>query len=329
MTAAFDPRPLALYTDTDGLDITPGVDVLKAAGFRVEQAEVADEGELARLVNELQPTALLATYAPVTAAVLAAAPSIRLVSVCSVGFDRVDVAAAGVAGVWVANVPAAATEEVATHALAMALALVRRLPFLDRSVRSGEWQHDVAGAPRRLSESTLGVLGLGRIGRRLAELSRGVFGRVLGYDPYLPVADHPRGVEQAGFDRCLAESDVLSLHLPLNDETAHVIDAGALASVRPGAFLVNVSRGGLIDERALIEALDGGRLAGAGLDVTWPEPPPRDSPLRSHPRVLLTPHSGFHSDSTTEAYLLAQAGNVAEWARSGRPTSPVNEPAST
>jgi D-3-phosphoglycerate dehydrogenase len=326
VTARDGAAPLALYADTDGLDVGIGAEMLERAGFRVEVAEVATEPELVALAGDLRPRALLATYAPIGAATFAAAPSIRIVSICAVGFDRMDVEAATAAGVWVANVPAAATEEVATHAFAMALALVRRLPFLDRSVRGGAWAHDAAGTPGRLSEMTLGVVGLGRIGRRLVELAGGTFGRVLGHDPFLPAGAAPAGVELSGLEHCLAESDVVSLHLPLSEATAGIIDAVALARMRKSAFLVNVSRGGLVDEAALLEALDGGRLAGAALDVASQEPPPPDSPLRTHPRLLLTPHSAFHSDGTTRAYLVAQAENVVAWARTGTPVSPVNRP---
>lgn len=319
-------RPLALYADPEADELATGSPVLERAGLAVEACESCSAEELLARVAELQPVALLVTYAGVGQRMLAAAPSIRIVSCSSVGYDHVDVTAATSAGVWVANVPDAATDEVATHALAMALALERQLPFLDRDVRDGGWAYDAAGVPRRLSELTLGVVGMGRIGRRLAQLGSGLFAEVIGHDPLVDANRWPDGVRRESLEQCLSDSDVVSLHTPLTDTNVHLINADTLAAMRPGACLVNVSRGGLIDQPALLAALDEGRLAGAALDVTDPEPPARTDPIRHHPRVLVTPHSAFHSAAAAEAYVLRQAENVVAWYRAGRPTTPVNEP---
>jgi D-3-phosphoglycerate dehydrogenase len=258
--------------------------------------------------------------------VLAAAPAIRVVSCCAVGFDSVDVAAAGSRGVWICNVPDAATEEVAVHALAMALALVRRLPFLDRHVRDGGWAYDAGGQAALPGELTFGIIGLGRIGRRLADLASGLFGEVVGYDPLLRYEQWPRGVRRLDLDQCLAASNVVSLHTPLTDTTDHLIDAGALQLLPNDALLVNVSRGRLIDEAALLDALDRGRLGGAALDVTDPEPPAAGGHLRMHPRVMLTPHAAFFSAATPDRYLIHQAENVVAWKRGQVPRGAVNRP---
>jgi phosphoglycerate dehydrogenase-like enzyme len=318
--------PVALYSDPEGVEMTEAVALLRDAGFEVLVQDLRSEAELIDRVAATQPAALLVTYLPVTEAVLSAGGSLGIVSCSSVGFDHVDLAAAERHGVWVSNVPDAATEEVASSALAMALALVRHVPFLDRHVRQGGWQYDATGMPRRLSEVTLGVVGVGRIGQRLAGLAAGVFGRVVGCDPFVDGAEWPAEVPRVELDRCLRESHVISLHLPLTPQTRGMIDAGALARMRPGAFLVNVSRGGLIDEGALLAALDSGHLAGAGLDVTEPEPPPAESPIRRHPRVLITPHAAWLSEPANQAYVMRQAENVAAWRRDGRPRTPVNHP---
>jgi len=318
--------PVALYSDPEGVEMTEAVALLRDAGFRVLVEDLRSEAELIDRVAAAQPAALLVTYLPITEAVLSADASLGIVSCSSVGFDHVDLAAAERHGVWVCNVPDAATEEVASSALAMALALVRHVPFLDRHVREGGWQYDATGMPRRLSEVTLGVVGMGRIGRRLAGLAAGVFGRVVGCDPFVDGAGWPAELPRVELDRCLRESHVISLHLPLTPQTRGMIDAAALARMGPGAFLVNVSRGGLIDEEALVAALDSGHLAGAGLDVTEPEPPPAANPLRRHPRVLITPHAAWLSEPANEAYVMRQAENVAAWRRDGRPRTPVNHP---
>jgi phosphoglycerate dehydrogenase-like enzyme len=314
--------PLAVYTDVVDVDPAPGVRLLEAAGFRVRVLRTADPARIATEAPDAD--ALLIGYTRVDAALLAALPRVGIVATQSVGFDMVDVDAALARGVWVANVPAAATEEVAVHALAMTLSLLRGLPSYDRAVRAGRW--DAAELElRRPSATTLGVLGLGRIGRRLAALAGTVHGRVIGHDPALDASAWPSGVERVGLDELLAESDVLSLHLPLTDATARIIDAAAIARMRPGAMLVNVSRGGLIDARALVDALDRGRLGGAALDVLEVEPPPPGDPLLRHPRVLLSPHAAYRSEQSAHAYVLEQARNVVEWRERGRPLNPVAE----
>jgi phosphoglycerate dehydrogenase-like enzyme len=319
-------QPVALYSDPEGVEMADAVSLLRAAGFEVLVEDLRSEAELIERVADAQPAALLVTYLPVTEAVLSAGASLGIVSCSSVGFDHVDLRAAERHAVWVSNVPDAATEEVASHALAMGLALVRHLPFLDRHVRDGGWQYDATGMPRRLSELTLGVVGMGRIGRQLAGLAAGMFGRVIGCDPFVDDAAWPAAAPRVELDQCLQESHVISLHLPLSPQTRWMIDARALACMAPGAFLVNVSRGGLIDEEALLAALDSGRLAGAALDVTDPEPPPRESPLRLHPRVLITPHAAWLSKQANDAYVMRQAENVVAWREGGRPNTPVNRP---
>jgi D-3-phosphoglycerate dehydrogenase len=319
-------QPIALYTDTEGADLTSAVELLEAEGFRVVIDEIGSERELVASVAELQPSALLITYAPVGEPVFAAAPTVRVVSCCAVGFDSVDVAAADRLGVWVCNVPDAATDEVAAHALAMALALIRRLPFLDRHVRDGGWSFDAAGPALLPSELTLGIIGLGRIGCSLVRLASGLFAEVVGCDPLLRAERWPNGVKRLDLDQLLATSDVVSLHAPLTAASDRLIDARALELLPPGAMLVNVSRGRLVDQLALLDALDRGTLVGAALDVTDPEPPEIGGRLRLHPRVMLTPHAAFYSTATPDRYLVHQAENVTAWKRGEIPRGAVNRP---
>jgi phosphoglycerate dehydrogenase-like enzyme len=316
--------PLALYVDPEGMDLPIGL--LSGAGFIPRIASPRGEAELIEVVRATQPRALLVSYLPVTDAVLAAAPGLRIVSVGAVGYDCVDVDAATRRGIWVTNVPDAATDEVATHALSMALALVRHLPFLDRHVRAGGWEYDATGVPRPLGELTLGIVGLGRIGRRLAELARGLFDAVAGYDPVVQQHQWPPAVRRMELEECLRASDVLSLHVPLTADTTHLLDARTLGLLPNGAFVVNVSRGRLIDGDALLAALDSGALAGAALDVAESEPPAPDDPLRHHPRVLITPHAAFYSKRALKNYALMQAANVIAWHHEGSPNTPVNDP---
>jgi phosphoglycerate dehydrogenase-like enzyme len=316
-------RPVAVYTDWEGLDIGPGVRALEDAGWEVRTVDSTDRDAIAAAAGDA--TALCIGYALVDRALLERLDRLRIVATLSAGYDMVDVEAARERGIWVASIPDAAVEEVAAHALAMALALVRHLPWLDRGVRGGEWALDVGDPPRVPSELTFAVLGLGRIGRRAAELAAGVFGRVTGYDPYVAAERWPRRIERLDRDELVATADVLSLHLPLTDASHRIVDADLLAQMPEDAFLVNASRGALVDHVALRAALDSGRLAGAGLDVLDAEPPPPDHPLLGHPRVLLSPHAAFMSDRALEAYPRRQAENVLAWARTGRPLTPVEE----
>ena len=320
--------PLVVYTDTDDIDPTPGVDLLEAAGFRVVRLETRDADEIVAAAQDA--AVLMVGYAQVTAAMIQSMPRLRIISLLSMGYDNVDVQAATEAGVWVANIVGAATDEVAAHALGLALA-ARSVDRAARVTREGGWQ--LTNAPKATTESTLGVLGLGRIGRRFAEFAAPLFAEVLGTDPMLPDDEVTRraladaGVRRVDLDELLAASDVLSLHLPLTDETAGLVDARFLARMRPGAVLVNVSRGGLVDEEALLAALDSGHLGGAGLDVLATEPAPLDHPFRTHPNVVLTPHVAYLSSRTGRAYATSQAQNVVALFADGVPVSPVNRPA--
>jgi phosphoglycerate dehydrogenase-like enzyme len=313
-------RPLAVYADTGGAAASAGAALLEEAGFEVRVLGSVDAAAIAR--DAAGATALLVSAATVDGELLAALPELRIVAAQSVGIDHVDVAAATARGIWVSNVPAVATEEVAVHAFAMGLSLLRGLPWFDRAVRAGRW-FDVELPLRRPSEITLGVCGLGRIGARVAALGVHVYGRVIGADPL--VADPPPGVERVDLDELLRGSDVLSLHLPLTSETHHLLDAAALARMRTGAIVVNVSRGALIDPAALLAALDGGQIGGAALDVFETEPPEPGDPLVAHPRVISSPHSAYYSDRTALAYVVEQARNVVAWWEQGRPLTPVAE----
>ena len=305
---------LAVFVDVVDCDLHEGPAVLKDAGFEVRSAVAATPEQVAHAAAGA--TALLVGDSPVTADVLAA-DELRIVATVTAGTDQVDLAAARERGVWVANVPDAFTEEVAVHALAMMLSLLRQLPRYDRHVRDGGWDSLAGPRPARPSELVLGIVGLGRIGSRLAALARPLFGRLLGHDP---ASAPPVGVEAVSLERLLADSDVVSLHVPITPQTRALIGRDQIARMRPGTVLVNVSRGGLVDEAALVEALDGGRLAGAGLDVLAQEPP-ADGPLLRHPAVLLSPHAAFLSASSEREGIARQAANVAAWARTGRPLS--------
>ena len=268
---------------------------------------------------------LLTQYAPMNAKVFGARPEVRIVSRFGAGFDTVNVTDAKTHGVWVANSPDYGVGEVATHALALALSLVRHVAFYDRDIRRSNWHYTSAGALRRPAELTLGILGLGRIGKRMASISRETFREVIACDPYIPGAEFPPYVKRVDRATLFREADLVSSHVPLNDETRGIVDAPSLASMKPGSWIVNTARGGVVDIDALVEALDREHLDGAALDVLPVEPPPANHRLLSHPRVILTPHAAFYS-SEAEAELRRKAAqNLVDWATTGRPRYVVSE----
>ncbi|TFV79231.1 C-terminal binding protein [Blastococcus sp. CT_GayMR19] len=312
-----------LVTDAEyaSLDIEAGV--LRAAGHELRTARCTTAQEVVDAAGDAD--ALLVQYAPITAEVFDALPRLRLVSRYGVGVDVVDQEAARARGVWVCNVPDYGTTEVALHATALLLALLRNLGGHDREVRARRWDYQLGGPLRRPSGLTLGVIGLGRIGRMTAERAAPWFGGCVGYDPHLPDSAWPPGVERVALDEVFARSNAVTLHLPLADRTRGLVDAERLSRMPPGSYLVNTARGGLMDLDALVQALDDGRLAGVGLDVLPQEPPEWGHPLLTHPRALLTPHVGWYSEEAEAELRCKAAQNIVDWASTGRPTYPVVE----
>ncbi|MEV5832042.1 C-terminal binding protein [Nocardia sp. NPDC052112] len=313
--------PIAVYTDLDDLDPGPGIAVLETAGFEVRVLETRDPDTIAAAAADA--TALLVGYAPIDANLLARLPRVRIVSMLSHGYDTIDIDAATASGIWIATVGGIATAEVATHTWALALAAVRRLDFFTLHGRRG-WLDRPASGPRRLSEITVGLVGVGRIGAKVAELAAGSVASILGHDHSGRAM--PAGVTAASLTEVVANADLVSIHLPLDPSTARLFDADRIGRMRPGSWLINVSRGGIVDSTALADALDSGHLAGAALDVLDAEPPAAGDRLAEHPNVLLTPHVAYLSDATARDYVLTQARNVVRWYRTGRPLHPVAAP---
>jgi D-3-phosphoglycerate dehydrogenase len=312
-----------LITDFNYPDVELERGILEGAGLELVEAQCRTEEDVIEAGRGV--SALLTQYSRITASVFDALPELRLVGRYGVGYDIVDVEAARERGVWVANVPDYGTEEVAVHALTMALALLRHLPLYDRDVKAGRWHSASTGPLFRLKNSNLGVVGLGRIGGTFARRAGPWFGRTLGCDPYLEEDAWPEGVERASLEEVFSESLVVSLHAPLTDETRGFIDRNLLEQMPEGSYLVNTARGGLVVMEDLLRALDEGPLAGAGLDVLPQEPPSPDHPLLSNPNVILSPHAAFYSLESEKEVRSKAAQNVVAWAREGRPLYPVVE----
>ncbi|MBU3063186.1 C-terminal binding protein [Nocardia sp. NEAU-G5] len=297
--------------------------MLEDAGLRVVTGppQAAPAAEIEDLVRRHRPSAILTCWAPISAAAISASASLRIVARMGVGLDNIDVPAATEHGVLVTNVPDYCVPEVSDHAVAFVLAWTRGLVAADREVRAGHWNPSAAGL-RRLSALTCGVVGLGRIGRATATKLRALGTHVIAATPEsLPDTD----IEIVALDELLAASDVVVLHAPLTPQTRHLIGAREFALMRPGALLVNPSRGGLVDTNALIAALHSGQLGGAGLDVLEDEPsvPPG---LLDHPAVVITPHIAFSSDASVVELRRSAAAEVIRVLRGEPPRHPQNHP---
>lgn len=307
-----------LFTDQDYVDVALERSLFADADIEMIIADHAIT-EDAVIAAGRGCSAILLQYAPITARVLDALPEVGLVARIGAGYDTVDTDACEARGVWVANSPDYGVGEVATHALSMALALIRHLPFYDRDVKAGNWHYESAGRVRRCSDMTLGIVGLGRIGKRMAHISRNLFKRVIACDPYIIDGDYPAYVERASLEQVFEQSDVVSLHTLLNRETRGMIDGSLLSRMKQGAYLVNTSRGAVVNIDDLVRELENGRLDGAGIDVLPEEPIASDHPLARHPRTIITPHAAFYSVEAERDLRRKSAQNIVTWARTGRP----------
>jgi len=276
------------HIDTEGIAAAGGV--FRSVGCRTD----AERAAAAR-----DACVLVVSVAAITDALLAGAPDLVGIVRTGIGLDTVDIPAATRRGVCVANVPDFCYDEVADTTWALILAVSRKVVLADRHVRRGEWSPSALLPMHSLRGRTLGLVAFGNIARRVAERA-GAFGlRVIAADPYVDAAAmRARGVDKVELDELLSRADIVSLHPPLTAETRGMIGAAAFARIRPGAILINVSRGAVVDQGALIEALRSGRLSGAGLDVQTPEPPAADNPLHRMDNVVLTPH---YASTTVEA----------------------------
>ena len=310
-----------LVTDHSFPDLSIEERVLAELGAGLTLAETGVESELIELAPDAD--AILTNWRPVTAAVLDAAVNCRTVARYGVGVDNIDVAHATELGILVSNAPGFCTDEVADHTIMLLLALVRKLVPLTSDVRAGGWDNRAGGLPWRLRGKTLGLVGLGAIGEAVAHRARALGLDVVAYRR--SAAEGPEGVRVVtALPELLATADIVSLHLPLTTRTRGLIGRAELAMMKDQAILLNTARGALVDTEALLEALDGGRLGGAGLDVTDPEPPPAGHRLREHPGILLTPHAAFYSAGSVAEVSARASGHVAQVLRGEVPTHLVN-----
>jgi D-3-phosphoglycerate dehydrogenase len=264
--------------------------------------------------------------APITEAVLARAPHLRVIGRTGVGYDTVDIAAASRRGIPVIYTPGAGARAVGEAAMTFMLALSKLLVFWDRQLKSGNWKSRLETQGGDLDGRTLGIIGLGRIGRVLAEMARPFNMTILAYDPYLEsTAGQDLGVHMVGFEELLRRSDFVSLHCPQTPETRGMINRERLSWMKPGSYLINLARGGVIESLDLLdEALASGHLAGVALDVFEPSPPDVSHPLFRHPNCLTSPHAMATTQAAMTRIFRSMADDMAAVLRGERPNFVVN-----
>jgi D-3-phosphoglycerate dehydrogenase len=317
-------RPTVFITDYAWPDVEIERQVIEGAGFGLVAgpAAPASAAEIEALVEQHQPAGILTNWAPVSAKAVGSSPNLRIIGRLGVGLDNIAVDEATRRGIWVTNVPDYCFEEVADHSVGMLLSFTRGLMHFDREVKAGRWKPSTARL-RRMSTLTVGIVGFGRIGRSTAKKLNGFGARVLAYtrSPQAEV-----GVEFVTLDKLLRECDAVIVHIPLTAETKHLLNRERLASMKRGAFLINVSRGAVIDTQALIESLQSGHFGGAALDVLENEPhvPPA---LLAQPNVMITPHIAFTSDASLTELRTWASEEIVRVLRGEPPKEARNQPA--
>jgi D-3-phosphoglycerate dehydrogenase len=278
--------------------VFPSVELERAMLRDIDASlEVSDRTVDGLVAIAADADAILNTYLPIGASTLGRLARCRIVARYGIGVDNIDIAAARDRGIVVTNVPDYCVEEVAAHTLALALTLLRRIPQGDATIRAGGWGLAGLRPIHRISGLTFGLIGFGRIARLVAHHVRALGASVVVHDPYVePSAEGPSLV---GLEELLAVSDVVSVHAPATPQTRHLIDAVRLGRMRPGACLVNTSRGPLVDLSAVIEALRAGHLGGAAIDVFETEPLPAGA-VDDVPGLIVTPHMAFYSEEALE-----------------------------
>ena len=315
-------RPIIAVTDSP----FPSLDPVKAALARLDpelrMSKTTSVDDILAVAHDAD--AVIVCYAQITAALLGGLTRCKVIGRTGLGVDNIDVPAAAARGITVTYVPDYCLREVSDHAMALLLALARKITVSNKLVQSGRWELPPIVPLRRLAGQVLGLIGFGNIPRAVAPKAKAFGLNVITHDPFVSKdVLASAGVEGVSFDDLLARSDFISVHAPLMPATRGLLNAAAFAKMKKGAFVVNTARGPLIDEPALIAALDSGHLGGAALDVVTTEPLAKDSPLIGRDNVILTPHTAFYSVEALAELQTKCATDVARVLSGEKPVYPV------
>jgi D-3-phosphoglycerate dehydrogenase / 2-oxoglutarate reductase len=315
-------RPLIAVTDSVFPSLDPARAALKRLDPELRMAKSPSADDILAVARDAD--AVLVTYAKLPEDLLRQLTRCKVIGRFGLGVDNIDLPAAREMGITVTYVPDYCIEEVSDHAMALLLALARKIPFSNKLVQSGRWEMPAVVPIRRLRGQTLGLVGFGNIPRKVAPKAQAFGLRVIAYDPYVPPdAFKAAGVESVGFDALLAAADFVSIHAPLTPETRGLFDAATFAKLKKGARLINTARGLLVDEPALTAALDNGQVGAAALDVLAFEPPPKDHPLFGRDNVILCPHTAWYSIEALEELQTKCASDVARVLLGEAPVYPI------
>ncbi|HSB07205.1 MAG TPA: C-terminal binding protein [Thermodesulfobacteriota bacterium] len=314
------PKWKVVITDCDHGGIEEERKVFDRVGAELIWAQAKEEGELIQVCKDAD--GLLNQYALMTRKVLENLPQCKVIARYGVGVDPIDLRAATDLGIIVANVPDYCVDEVAVQAVTLLMALIRKTVFFDQKIRAGHWDFTEGGPIHRIRGMTMGLVGSGKIGSEVAKIVSSLGVRVIAFDPYIQKAEG--GVELVDLDTLLKESDFISIHCPLNESTRHLIGEKAFRKMKRKPLVVNTSRGPIIDERALAEALKQGLVSGAGLDVLEKEPPDSENPLLKMENVIVSPHVAFYSEESIRELNRRTAESVADVLLGKWPRSVVN-----
>ena len=316
------PNPTVAFLDNPFPSLDPIRNVLNKIGGELHPAK--QETPEAYVEVAAEADAVMVCYAKVTADMIRKMKRCRIISRCGIGVDNVDLDAASQCGIVVTRQPDYCIDEVSDHAMALMLALARKVAFSNARVQGGEWKMASTVPMKRLRGSVMGLLGFGRIPQLVAPKAQAFGMRVVSFDPYISAEVMKKaGVEKVEFAELLKISDFISIHSPLTPETTHLFNATAFRQMKPTAYLVNTARGPIVDEAALAQALDSRQIGGAALDVLEKEPP-INSPLLHRENVILTPHTGFYSEEALVDLLVKAAEEVVLVLSGKAPRNPVN-----
>jgi D-3-phosphoglycerate dehydrogenase len=291
------PKPRVVVTDYTFAGLECEREVIEGAGGLLTALQCRTEEDVIRQASDAD--GLLVQWAPITRAVIDNLRNCKVIVRYGIGIDNVDLAAARDRGITVCNVPDYCINEVADHTMALALALVRQVTTADRTLRTGQWNPQ-PGRPTLAPEQMMfATVGFGRTAQAVLNRARGFRFNLAIFDPYLPSSVQvAEDIAVLGWDELLSRADIVSLHVPLSEKTRHLIDDSTLARMKPQALLINTARGGLVDTLALVDALNAGTIAGAGLDVFEVEPIPADHPLLACQNAIVTPHVAWYSEQS-------------------------------
>lgn len=302
-----------LLTDYEFNHLKYEEEIFQKSGLEIDfiKAQCKTEEEVMEQAKEVD--AILNQYAPISRRVIESLENTKIISRYGVGVNTIDLDAAKEKGITVANVPDYGMEEVSNHALALLLSSARKVALLNNEVKKGNWDFKVCVPIHRFDKQTVGVLGFGRIPRRFIEKVKPLGFKTAAYDPFVSAADMAAvGVQKMDLDEILAVADYLSIHVPLLNDTYHLINEGRLKQMKRNAVIINTARGPIIDEKALSDALEKGIIAGAALDVTENEPVSIESPLLTMDNVIITPHSAWYSEEAMVELRQKAARNIVQ-----------------